>query len=91
MTLFFLNSIHNQFPYCQAPGPVPGLSQHSCSKERTWIDTKIKQATTTKLFKGGNLGFLNCDCSKFQRKDQFNTVVKQARPPPETENLLLDH
>ena len=47
MTLFFLNSIHNQFPYCQAPSPVPGPSQHSCSKERTWIDTIIKQATTT--------------------------------------------
>ena len=49
-TLKLLHILQN----CQAPGLVPGPSQHSYSKERTWIDTIIKQATTTKLFKGGN-------------------------------------
>ena len=81
-TLKLLDILQN----CQAPGPVPGPSQHSYSKERTWIDTIIKQTTTSnpptrKLFKGGNLEFLLSDCSEFQREDQFNAIIKQANPP----------
>ena len=50
---------------------APGQSQNSYSKERTWVDTLIKQATTpphqtTKHFKGRNLKFLLSDNSEFE-------------------------
>ena len=41
---------------------------------------KQTTTTTTKLFKGGDFEFLLSDCSKFQREDQFNAIIKQANP-----------
>ena len=62
------------FQCCQAPGPIPGPSQHSYSKERTWVDTVIKQNTnlppppTRQLLKAGNFEIRLSDNSEFQSK-----------------------
>merc|ERR1719282_1837631 len=63
---------------------VTNLTKPSLDLGKIWARSRHYNQTghpTTKLFKGGNLEFLLSDCSEFQMEDQFNAIIKQAKPP----------